>query len=223
MKTFVQFTVSILLGVYAMGAAGQSAPPRAGKWEFTLQPQYTDSASLTGGNGSRADIDGAWAFGFGLNYNFNNHLSLGGDLYWSEADYRATVAPAAGNPGSPNTLSGTLQTSSIRMNATWNFLSTNFTPFVTGGVGSTYVDSNIPNGPPSNVCWWDPWYGYYCGSVVPTKSDTYLSYNTGIGLRWDVDRSFFLRGIVIRQWIDVGGALGTPSMDQYRIDFGFKF
>jgi hypothetical protein len=72
------------------------------------------------------------------------------------------------------------------------------------------------------VCWWDPWWGYYCGSVVPTKSNTYFSYNAGAGLRWDVNRAIFLRAVAVRQWIDVGGPVGSPAMDQYRIDIGFK-
>jgi opacity protein-like surface antigen len=217
MRTLVRIAISMLLAVHAAGAAGQSAS-RAGRWDFTLQPQYSDSTSVTGGNGSSASISGAWGFGFGIAYNFNNHLALGGDLVWTNANYRATVVPAAGNPNSAYTVSGNLLTDSLRMNVTWNFLQTNFTPFVTGGIGATYVDTGIPNGPTS--CWVDPWWGTYCGT--PTKSNSYFSYNGGIGLRWDVNREFFLRGVAARQWIDVGGATGSPAVNQYRIDLGFK-
>jgi opacity protein-like surface antigen len=218
MRTFVQLAVSILLGAYAMGAAAQSAPPRGGKWEFTVQPQYTESADLSGSSGSRAQIQGAWGFGFGFGYNFNNHLALGGELTWAQADYTRTTAPGVGNPGSSFIRTGTIETSTLRMNGTWNLLASDFTPFATGGIGSTYVDTNIPDGP--TQCWVDPWYGTYCGT--PTKSNTYFSYNAGVGLRWDVNREFFLRGVYTRQWIDVGGGLGSPAFDQYRIDFGFK-
>jgi len=219
MRTFVQFAISILLGVYAMGVAGQTRGPRAGQWEFTLQPQYVDSKSVTGDNGSRADIAGDWGFGFGFAYNFSNHLALGGELTWNEADYRARIVPAAGNPGSSFDLNGTMETSTLRMNVTWNILATSFTPLVTGGIGATYVDTNIPNGP--TQCWTDPWYGTYCGT--PTRSNTYFSYNAGAGLRWDVNRSFFLRGVYTRQWVDVGGGAGSPAFDQFHFDFGFKY
>jgi hypothetical protein len=37
-----------------------------------------------------------------------------------------------------------------------------------------------------------------------------------------VNREFFLRGVAARQWIDVGGATGSPAVNQYRIDLGFK-
>ena len=218
MNTFARFAVSILLAVCATGVAAQGAGPRAGRWDFTLQPQYVDSNSVTGNSGSRADISSDWGFGFGFAYNFSNHLALGGELTWNEADYRARIVPGAGNPGSDLTLAGTIETSTLRLNGTWNILATNFTPFVTGGIGATYVDTNIPSGPAQ--CWVDPWWGEYCG--VPTRSDTYFSYNAGAGLRWDVNRSFFLRGVYVRQWIDVGGGAGSPAFDQFRIDFGFK-
>jgi len=218
MRNVLNIVVSIVLLSYAMGASGQKSGPRAGQWEFTLQPQYFDSNSVTGDNGCRADISGDWGFGLGFAYNFSNHLALGGELTWNEADYRARIVPGPGNPGASIDLSGTMVTSTLRMNGTWNILATSFTPFVTGGIGATYVDTNIPNGP--TQCWVDPWWGTYCGT--PTKSNTYFSYNAGAGLRWDVNRSFFMRGVVTRQWIDVGGGTGSPAFDQIRIDFGFK-
>jgi opacity protein-like surface antigen len=223
MKLSLRVALFTLLAVYALGAAAQHSPPRRGKGEFTLQPQYTDSLNVSNGNGSQAHLDGALGFGFGLAFNLNNNLSLGGDFFWNRADYQATVAPAEGNLGNTYTVKGELETSTIRFNATWHFSASDFTPFVTGGIGSTYVNTNVPNGPPQNVCWWDPWWGYYCGSYVPTRTATDLSYTGAFGLRWDVDRNMFLRGVFSRMWIDVGGELGTPFVDQYRVDVGFKF
>jgi opacity protein-like surface antigen len=209
----------ILLALYAVGAAAQSSGPRAGRWEFTLQPQYVDSKTVTGGNGSSANIESDWGFGIGLAYNFSNHLALGGELTWNDAGYRAKVTPGIGNAGSSFNLNGTMETSTLRMNGTWHLLASNFTPFVTGGIGATWVDTNIPNGP--TQCWEDPWWGTYCDT--PTRSNTYFSYNAGAGLRWDVNRGFFMSAAYIRQWIDVGGATGSPAMDQFRFSFGFKY
>jgi opacity protein-like surface antigen len=217
-KYTLGLVIAMLIAVHAAGAAAQRSGPREGRWDFTLQPQYVDSKSVTGDNGSRADISGDWGFGFGFAYNFSNHLALGGELTWNEANYRARIVPAAGNNNPSFNLSGTMETSTLRVNGTWNILATNFTPFVTGGIGATYVDTNIPNGPTS--CWSDPWWGTYCDT--PTRSNTYFSYNAGAGLRWDVHRQFFLRGVYSRQWIDVGGGTGSPAFDQFRIDFGFK-
>src|SRR6267142_7032568 len=175
-----------LVAGFAAGAFAQNSPPRAGKWEFTLQPQYTHSQTFDSGNGSGGTVDSTLGFGFGVAYNLSNHLSLGGDFTWAQANYNATVAPAAGNASAPYTVNGTLQTNTLRFNATWNFLPGDFTPFVAGGIGSTYIDTNIPNGPPTNVCWWDPWWGYYCGTYLPTRTAYYVSYSGAVGLRWEL-------------------------------------
>ena len=219
MRTLYRAAVAVILVLHAMSAAAQGSALRAGRWEFTLQPQYVDSMSVSGGNGSRANIDSDWGFGFGLTYNFDNHFALGGELTWNDAGYRARIVPGPGNAGSSFDLVGTMETSTLRMNATWNFLAAAFTPFVTGGIGATWVDTNIPNGPTS--CWVDPWWGTYCDT--PTRSNTYFSYNAGAGLRWDVNRSFFMSATYIRQFINVGGATGTPAADQFRLAFGFKY
>jgi len=224
MKRLLQAAGIVLVAAYAVGAAAQNSPPRAGKWEFTLEPQYTHSTSFNSGNGSSGTVDSSLGFGFGVGYNLNNNFALSGDFTWSSANYNANVAGAGANAGNSYTVSGTLNANTIRFNALWNFIANgNWTPFVGAGIGSTYIDTNIPNGPPSNVCWWDPWWGYYCGSYLPTKTAYYVSYNAQLGVRFEVDRNIFLRAVAIRQWLDVGGSLGTPWVDSYRFDVGFKF
>lgn len=221
MKTLLRFTMMVLIAAYAAAATAQSSQ-RAGKWEFSLLPQYTHSINFDTGNGSGGHVDSSLGFGFGIAYNLSNNLELGGEYVWSTANYNATIAPAAGNPGPAQTLFGTLQTSTLRLNATWNFIANgDFTPFATVGIGSTYIDTNIPYQNTAPVCWWDPWWGYYCSQ--PTRTAYDVSYNAALGLRWEIDRSIFVRGLVNRNWIDVGGSLGTTWVDQYRIDVGFKF
>jgi opacity protein-like surface antigen len=222
----LRITLFGLITAHAAGAAAQSVGSRAGKWEFTLQPQYTHSTTFDTGNGSGGKIDSSLGFGFGVGYNLNANLTLGGDFAWSTGNYSGTAAPAPGNPGAPYTFTGTLESNTIRFNATWNFLPGDVTPFVIAGIGSTYIDTNVPVNPalpPQTVCWWDPWWGYYCGAYVPTRTAYYVSYSGGVGVRFEVDRSIFLRALVNRMWIDAGSSLGTPWIDQYRFDVGFKF
>lgn len=223
MKRLLQFAVFGLAAACAAGAFAQNSPPRGGKWEFTLEPQFIHSQSFDSGNGSGGTVDSTLGFGFGVAYNLNNHLSLGGDFTWTNANYNSTTAGAGSGAGTSFTSNGTLYANTIRFNATWNILNGDFTPFVVGGIGSTYIDTNIPNGPPSNQCWYDPWWGYYCGIYVPTKTAYYVSYSGGLGVRFDLDRSIFLRASVLRQWLDVGRSIGQPYTDAYRIDVGFKF
>src|SRR4030095_14782244 len=96
---------------------------------------------------------------FGYAYNFDQHKSLGIDFAWSDIDYRATVQPGAGNGNFAGTINSSIETWTVRFNGTYHLLEGNFTPYVTGGLGWTYIDTNIPTGLPQNVCWYYPWYG----------------------------------------------------------------
>jgi opacity protein-like surface antigen len=196
---------------------------RAGKWDLSLQFQYDESQSIDNQQGSHADIESAYGWGFGVDYNLNDHLALGVSFHWHDADYTATVPADITTPAATRTYRGTLETTTTMFNGMWNFSSNDLTPFVLGGLGITWVDTNIPDGPPGTVCWWDPWWGYYCGPVVPTKADNYWTYKVGAGLRWDSKSPFFMRALVSKQWIDVGGGVGTPSFNQIRIDIGTRF
>jgi opacity protein-like surface antigen len=222
-SALIQLAAAALTMAWMAGASGQDVTDRAGKWEGHFNILYGDSQNVTGDNGSSADVDSSAGWGFGFGYNFNDHWALEGNFSYRDADYRATVAPGAGNANLPQSISGTMETSTLAFNATYNLLARSFTPFVTGGVGGTYVDTNIPDGLAVPVCWWDPWWGYYCAPVYPTKAETYFSYNVGAGVRWESKGSLFLRALVSEQWIDVGGDIGTPDFLQFRLDIGTRF
>jgi hypothetical protein len=95
---------------------------------------------------------------------------------------------------------------------------------VSAGVGITYVDTNIPTslqGP--TYCWWDPWYGYICSDGTPTKTESDVSYNASIGVRFDLNRQFSLQPSYQKSWIDIRRATGgTPDFDAWRLDFIFR-
>jgi opacity protein-like surface antigen len=206
----------------ALPAAAQMS--RAGRSEIYLSPTFTDSKTYNFDHGTSANVDTGFGLTFGYAYNFDSRLQAGIEFGWSEADYRTTVQPGPGNPSvNPlGTLSSTLETWTVRFTGTYNFLTSNFTPFITGGLGWTSVDTNIPSGLPESFCWYYPWYGQYCGTYVPTYSTTKFSYNAGVGLRLDAGSGVF-RALINQQWIDLGGSYGSSSITQYRIDFGVKF
>lgn len=215
--------LAVAASLWLTNAGAQNQTERAERWEASFHILQTDSETVNGENSASANIDSGVGWGFGFGYNFNDHLGLDFNFGWRETDYQATTTPDAGNGNGAQTFSGTLDVGTFAVNGVYNMLAKSLTPFVTGGVGATYVNTDIPDGLPVNVCWWDPWWGYYCGPVVPTKSETYFSYNVGAGVRWDSKGSLFLRGLVSQQWIDVGGAVGTPSFVQYRFDIGARF
>ena len=57
MKSVLRITALVLAAVYAAAAGAQSVPSRGGKWEFTLQPQYTHGKSFDTGHGSGGQTD----------------------------------------------------------------------------------------------------------------------------------------------------------------------
>jgi hypothetical protein len=209
------FAVSVIL-LAALPAQAQST--RGGKSEFYIAPGMTSGENYTFDGGSNARTDTGYSLTLGYAFNFDQHKSLGMEVGWGSQDYRANLVASNGQTASVNS---SLDTWTVRFLGTYNLMEGNFTPFVTGGLGWTYLDTNIPTGLPQNVCWYYPWYSY-CTAYVPTATTTKFSYNAGAGLRMDVGKGVF-RFLVSEQWMDFGGGYGSGSVTQYRIDFGVKF
>jgi outer membrane assembly lipoprotein YfiO len=203
---------------------GKGYRGRKGKYEITLQPRYNASKSIGSGGGSSIDLDPGFGFGLGFGYNFTNNLGLHLDGSWARANYTAKIATtdSGGISTPPTSINGTLDTTTIALNMNYYFLNRPFTPFVTGGIGWTWVDSNIPSGPPEGTCWWDPWYGYICTAYRNTYTKNSFSYNLGLGVRWDAYPGVFLQGSVGLQWLDLGKA-GTTDFLGGRMDLGYTF
>lgn len=190
----------------------QSSSSRTNKWEFMVEARYLEGRDI-GFEAGSVELDSEPAFGFGFGYNFNQHLALHMDFSWASIDYLATRA-------SGGSYRGELDTTSTQFNLSYYLFSGPLTPFVAGGMGWTWVDTNIPSGPPGVAC--DPWY-YYCYSYQSTYSETEFSYNAALGLRWDVSRKVFLRASVGKLWIDFDRSSSAPSFTNGRFDLGFMF
>ena len=219
LRIFSIVAAGALAGALALPSPVQAqGRDRAGSLEFILPIILTPSSHFNGQGGSSADINSNLAFGLGLNYNLNSHFQVGGLFSWSYQNYTGNVTDAT--TGAISKVSGTLSSSTIGLNATYFLMPSGTSPYLTGGFGSTFVDSNIPNGIPSTGCWWDPWYGQICSTYVPTKTQTGLSYSAGAGMRFELNRTFSLQGSYNRAWWSLGSS--TPSMDIWRLDFVFR-
>lgn len=186
-------------------------------WDFYLPLSFTESETISGEGGSSVKLNADWGFGFGLGYNLTDHFQLNGLWTFSSRSYDATTSTGV-------RYSNWLETSTLSVNGIYYLLKGNFTPFVSGGVGITYMDTNIQDGPGSGFCWWDPWWGYVCGTYVPTKTENDVTYNAGLGVRFDADRSFSLQASYNKTWIDISNATGgAPDFAVWRLDFLFRF
>ena len=211
----------------AEAALAQMAQPqnayRDKRWEFTIQMRGVEGKEHSFEGGSTAKTKDSLGFGVGVSYNINPHFNLGGEFLWVSQDYDATVQAAPGNPSGSYVGRGSVDLASFMFNATWHILAGPVTPYLQAGIGSTTVDSNIPSGPPGNFCWYYPWWGYYCGTYVPTATQTSFSYNAGAGIRWDFSREMFMRFGAQQQWTDFSGtAESYPSNIVWRLELGFK-
>jgi opacity protein-like surface antigen len=216
-----RFLALLVALAVAVPAFAQSAS-RARKNEFYGGPVFTDGKDYSFQGGSTAKTDTGYGLTLGWAHNFSPHVLAGIEIAWSEQDYRANVQPGAGNVLAGRQISGTLESRTIRFLGTYHFSEKAFTPYATGGLGWTWIDTNIPAGLPENFCWYYPWYGQYCSSYVPTQNTTKFSYNLGAGLRYDYGRAIF-RGQVQAQYVDFGGSYGSSYVTQYSIDIGTKF
>jgi hypothetical protein len=104
----------------------------------------------------------------------------------------------------------------------YNILKGRVTPFLRASFGWTWVDSNIPSGPPVGGCWWDPWYGYICTSSQPTYASTDFAYGAAAGVRGEIGHAVYLEASYNVLWVDTNRA-GTQSMDGARVTFGWMF
>ena len=217
-----RIAILMVLSLLCGAASAQGDAARAKRWEFSLQLPDVQGKNYSFEGGSSARTSNTLGFGVGFAYNLSNHLNLGMDFNWYSMDFDATIQPGVGTGQAAFTTRGTADVSSVMFNATYHFLSGPVTPYVAAGIGGTYVDSNIQTGPAVPVCWYYPWYGYYCGTAVPTASNNFFSYAGGAGLRWDVSRQMFLRAGATRQWLDASGNSSSDGTTAWRLDIGFK-
>jgi len=197
--------------------------------EFYFAPSWFNSDTLKfseNNKNARVDFenDMGWKIGFG--YIFDKNFELSGDFGWSYPGYRVTADLDANKDGVVDGSVDYRGKSDIfdgHLNGTYNFIKGPVTPFVTGGLGYTYIDSRIPSGRSVTGCYYDPWYGYICDTYQPTYSDTFFSYKAGVGVRWDVNDSFYLKGTYNRTWIDFDRTTNSPSVQSGALDIGFMF
>ena len=210
----IALTLALLSGTVA-----QAQTARGGNWESTIQVVGTSSESSSGENGSSLDIDSDVGIGFGLHYNFSDHLALGFDMFFAKPRYEATFNTEEDGLVS---VRHDMSVYNGQLNGTWNMLDGPFTPYLQLGIGWTYLDSNVADGPPVNGCWWDPWWGYVCRSFYSTYSETDFSYGVGAGLRWEFTNSMFIKASYNRVEVNASGS-ADPTFDSAKLELGWMF
>ena len=212
LMTIVLFCCAVPALAQQLNTAGWN---RQNHWDFSLQTRYTTSKDYAGEGGSTLNLEDDLGWGFGLSYNFNDRFNLGIDFSWRSINYDARALAGDGS-GDFEEYGGNLDVSSIGLEANWYVLDGRYTPYVTGSIGWTMIDSNIFAGWDSG-CWWDPWWGYICGTVPMSYGTDTGAYNLGVGGRFELTRAFFVRVGWEYNWLGDGPVDGGNML---RIDLG---
>jgi hypothetical protein len=205
-------------------AAAAQAQTRGGSNEWSMHLLAIVGSTDEFEGGAAARNDGGLGVGFSVARNLNNHFAVGVEGTFAQVQYRATVAPGAGNAGAGFESRGTMETAALRAHATWNLLSGPVTPFLTAGAGVIFLDTDLMTDPPANACWFYPWHGQVCSDKAPQGALARLTYSAGTGLRIDLrEKQGFVRAYVGGEWIEFSEALSPVATVQFRADFGLRF
>jgi opacity protein-like surface antigen len=218
----VVLTAALCVAAVSPTAGAQENTGRE-KFEFAVGVPHLQSETITFQGGTVVETGSSTGLGFNFDWSFAQRWSAGATLAMHDIDYTATIALAGSPLGAPGqVVSNDLDTQSLlghvkRYFGSWSRLA----PYATGGLGWVSIDTNIPTGPPVGVCWFDPWWGYRCDAVQPTRTATEMSTAVGLGVRWDFSRRVFLDASVGREWIDFDNG-DRPDFTQLRVAFGLR-
>jgi len=194
---------------------------RDGRWEARIGLTSANSTTVDFAGGTTADIDGGLGFTAGLAYHYNDRLQFGSTFSYDQKDYVGQLAGA--DPGDTFAIEGSLDSMTLMVDGAYNFLTGPLTPFVSAGVGWSWVDTNISSEPPTVGCWWNPWWGYICTSYQNTRTVDGLAYEAGVGVRYDFSYNLVVDGSYKMRWVDFENATGKPSFDSFQLNLGWKF
>jgi opacity protein-like surface antigen len=226
MKIFRLSSAAVLSAGLALSSAAR-ADDRGVGWEFGMDVIYQGSKDVDFDGGSKVSLDSDFGLSVNGTYRFSDKLELVLALDWQNADYDATLNTFTNTtppvPTGSVGVKGTLESFTPRVAVNYNFMSGPVTPYVNAGIGYSFMDTNIPNGRPENVCWWDPWWGYVCGSVQDTKNVDSFTYQLGAGVRWDIGPAYSIRFAYEAHWFDIPKADSAPVLNQFKVGFIYRY
>ena len=193
---------------------------RDGRFETSVILAYQTGFSNEGEGGSSIDVEDSAGWGFTIGWNWTEKINFQYRLTSNEPKYLAVIVNEDPNI-LPLDIERKMSKLSHRLNASYHFMSGGFSPYISGGIGYTKVDSNFPKGSPQVGCWWDPWWGYICATSYNSYSSSEFTYNIGAGIRWDFSNAFFSRVEYNREFISVDS--GSLDIDTFSLEMGMMF
>jgi opacity protein-like surface antigen len=158
--------------------------------------------------------------GVGFAYHFNTYLSIRGEFMFGGSAFRGDIPTEGGTTISvkQDTLIHT-----GRLNLDYNIINRRLTPFITGGIGYQYLETELSHLPPVQYCWWDPWWGWICTTGEPVAIETDFTWNAGAGLRWDINDHVFIKALVGANWVQFNDAKDITTQIEAAFSLGVTF
>jgi opacity protein-like surface antigen len=184
--------------------------------------QYLHSDDITF-NGPVGDVkmkmEDTGLGGFGVAFHFNDFFSVHGDFMFGGATFNGNLPTETGGTIGIKQ-DAFLQTG--RFNVDYNIINRRITPFVTAGIGYQYLETELTHLPASNVCWWDPWWGWICdGHTIAWETD--FTWNVGAGFRWNITDSLIVKAMAGANWLEYSGARGVTTQIEGIFSIGWSF
>lgn len=198
---------------------GAQAGEREGDWETRLGLVFQNSTDVEFDGGTTAEFESGTGFKLGIAYHYTDNLEVGFNIGLDQQDYNSDIV---GENGAVFPIKGELEYTTAILDLTYNFIDGPFTPFVVGGIGWAWMDTNIGNEPPQTGCWWT-WYGYVCTTWQDTKTFDGFAYQLGAGLRYDFSDTLAVHGSYRMTWMELDQATSTPDIDGFQLSIGWKF
>ena len=220
--------LSITLGVASVGQAQSSTKPSvqssANRWgtsEFYLGGSYASGGGNQLENAPvNLEFEDDWSFIVGGGYHLNNNVYIGGEMTFANTGF--TGVGFDPEDGEESSLYQKLKQWGILFGVEYNLLEGPITPYVSAGLGFTYMETDVPGGDPELICipgYWQ-WWCYY---AYPIYSDWFFTYYAGAGIRWDVNDRTVVRLSYKSNWIDVSGVTTSPRQDVFSLTIGGRF
>ena len=182
---------------------------------------HSDDIIFNSPNGDvKMKMDDTGLGGFGVAFHFNQFVSLRGDFMFGNATFHGNVPTETGGA------IGIKQDAFIqtgRLNIDYNMINRRITPILTAGIGYQYLETELNNVPPVNVCWWDPWWGWICESGHAVAWETDFTWNVGAGFRWNVTDNFFIKAMGGANWLEYSGSHGITTQIEGIFSIGWMF
>ena len=212
-------SLSILFFLISTLTTSQADTDREQQWEVYFSPNYVAAKTLSFDQGAQVELNDrtGWSLGFG--FNFTNHVS--GDFVFSSGNGSYAVK-TVDDMDQPVEYSNNMYSSSMMIGMTYNMIDGPFTPYISGNIGATFVDTGIRDGGGYDSCYYDPFYGYVCGVYETTKTSTEFAYGASVGLRYDLKNQLFLKAGVGVSVVNFN-ASNTPLFSIYQLTIGSRF